>query len=184
MIWVALHGYARTGKDALGEILIRRYALARVAFGDIIKRECRDTLIQYTGIDPLACDDQQKQQIRGFLVEYGYAHYNEVFDEFFASIQGRERVVNTRIFRLEECREWVRQGGVVLEVTRPEHGPAEYKEELELERVRDAGLIYQTIANDGDLALLETRGCAACEQAFPLLRGQPPHNPLGRSTWT
>jgi dephospho-CoA kinase len=148
---IALHGYARTGKDTVGAMLVNK-GLTRVAMGDIIKADLDGLVQQHLGFSAFTQDDVQKKRIREVLVHWGYANYESVERRFFDNLP--ERAVNTRIFRVRECERWVQLGGVVWEVWRPGFGPAEAKEAEELDACRRAGLIARQITNDGDLSAL------------------------------
>ena len=76
MIRIALHGYARTGKDSAGKVLMQLCPqMKRVAFGDLIKEDLRSLVETHLGIDPFTEDDNQKRVIRDVLVAWGYANY-------------------------------------------------------------------------------------------------------------
>ncbi len=150
---IGLIGYARTGKDTAGEILIRRFGLVRVALGDIIKRQLDPLVMQHLGFSAFTQEDHQKKQIRNTLVHWGYANYDRILAEFMHDLPGR--CVATRVFRLEEAEAWQAKGGLLFEIRRPGVEPAEPMEAHELNRCRAADLITGTIHNDKDVAGLE-----------------------------
>lgn len=153
MLRIALHGYARVGKDEVGKILVSQHGLTRVAFGDLIKADLDALVQQHLGFSAFTDNDQQKSQIRQLLVHWGYANYMSIEHRFFSSLP--ERAVNTRIFRALECYKWRDAGGSTYQVIRPGYGPAEPAEEAELKKCWDEGLIDGVIYNDkgiGDLA--------------------------------
>lgn len=151
-MWIALHGYARTGKTSVAQILYElEPRFQRVALGDLIKERCDGVLQQYLGISAWTEDPVKKEIIRPFLVHHGYHAYDELFTEFKHRCAQHPFLVNHRIFRLEECLWWVRKGGVIWEVQRPRRLAAEPAEHQELQRVRAAGLITRVIPNTGDL---------------------------------
>lgn len=157
-IWVAFHGYARVGKDTAGQALIEAFpGMERVVLGDIIKRDVDKVLREYTGISAFTNDPVKKEQIRGFLVEAGYYRYDYYLSLFQRELEGKNLVVNTRIFRLEECIWWVERGGIIIEIQRPGYGPSEPREEEELQLVRSIGLIHATVVNDGDIDTFKRR---------------------------
>ncbi len=166
---IALHGYARTGKDTFGLMLMRLLDLKRVALGDIIKRQLDPIVKIHLGFSAFTQDDKQKTQIRPTLVEWGYANYDNILREFMEDVPAR--AVSTRIFRLEECLAWRQAGGIIVELKRLGIAPAETKEAMELERCRVAGFIDLTIDNNGTIDDLEKE---AIQLAFEIGRGNYP----------
>jgi uncharacterized protein YecE (DUF72 family) len=74
-----------------------------------------------------------------------------------AEVAKHRHVVNTRIFRLEECQAWVDAGGIIVEVTRPGNPPKEPQEARNLELARQHGLIHDVLVNDSDLESFKTK---------------------------
>ena len=149
---IALHGYARVGKDEAGKVLASRYGLERVAFGDLIKGDLDAIVQKHCGFSAFTQNDTQKSQIRELLVHYGYAAYQSIEARFFGNLPSR--AVNTRIFRARECLLWRQRGGKILLVKRDGYGPAEPKEKEEVEQCIAAGLIDGVVHNCGDLEYL------------------------------
>jgi len=152
MINIALHGLARSGKDEVGRILTHGYGYERIAMGDMIKAELNTALLKTVNISAFTDDAIDKEVIRPLLVRYGYIHCGR----FQRLIQERLRaggppLINTRIFRPEECQVWIDGGGQVWEVSRPGTPPAEPNEARELDRCRALGLITGVIPNVGTL---------------------------------
>lgn len=162
IIRIALHGYARTGKDEIGIRLQNRLGLVRVAFGDIIKLQVDPICKRYLGFSAFTTDRTQKAQIREFLVHWGYANYQNILDELMKKLPGR--CINTRIFALEEAVEWTNKGGVIVEVKRPGVRAAEPMEKLELKRCRERNLIKYVINNNGSLEDLDRKVGRLIEQ--------------------
>lgn len=155
---IAFHGYGRAGKDTAGEALLEAIpGMVRVALGDYIKRDTRDVILQYTGIDVYACTDEQKEMVRGFLVEAGNHRYRQYLDELLREVNRHLHVVNTRIFRVEECQAWVDSGGVIYEVLRPGNGPKEPQEARQLEAARERGLIRGVLVNDSTVEAFKAK---------------------------
>ncbi|MDX2007435.1 MAG: hypothetical protein SFU83_19530 [Meiothermus sp.] len=167
-LWIAFHGYGRVGKDTAGNAVIAAVpGMKRVAMGDYIKADTDAVLQEYTGISAWTDDPVGKEQIRGFLVQAGYHRYPKYWQQMTEKAQHEPLLVNTRIFRLEECQWWVDNGGVIFEIVRPNCGPKDPKEHEELLAVREAGLITAAVFNDGTVPEFErkitnlTRGLAA-----------------------
>ena len=152
---IALHGYARVGKDEVGKILASRYGLGRVAFGDLIKSDLDELIHRHLGFSAFTTSDEQKAKIREVLVHWGYSNYQSIEKRFFDALP--ERAVNTRIFRARECSLWRERGGKILLVKRPGYNAAEPKEREELDQCIAAGLIDGVVHNDLDIKHLETQ---------------------------
>jgi len=143
---IALAGYARVGKDEAAKPLIER-GYTRVAFGDIIKRQVDSLVQQHLGFSAFTEDNAQKQQIRPILEQWGEVNYDNIMAEFFGTLP--QKAVNTRLTRAREALEWVRCGGVIVEIRRPGVGPATDWERERLEELRGTGLITHVIENNG-----------------------------------
>lgn len=155
---IAFHGYGRAGKDTAGEALLEVIpGMVRVAMGDFIKRDTREVILRYTGIDVMNCTDEQKEMVRGFLVEAGNHRYRQYLDELLREAGRHLHVVNTRIFRVEECEAWVAAGGVIYEVVRPGNGPKEPQEARHLEAARERGLIRAKLVNDATVEAFKAK---------------------------
>lgn len=150
---IALHGVAGVGKDEVGKILVSKYGMTRVAFGDLIKADLDPLVREHLGFSSFTEDREQKAKIRELLVHWGYTNYESIERRFFSTLP--ERAVNTRIFRARECEQWRERGGVVIEVTRPGCAAAEPNEARELEDCWARGLIDAIIHNTGNLNDLE-----------------------------
>lgn len=152
---IALHGYARVGKDEVGKRLVEYLGLKRVALGDVIKKELDPLCRQYLGFSAFTEIDREKNRIRDLLISWTNANFDRLIKEFTENLP--IRCVNTRIFRLEEALEWHRCGGIIIHVDRPGYGPVEPREFEELKRCYGAGLISYHINNKGDLTDLDSR---------------------------
>lgn len=149
---VAFAGYARVGKDVAAGALAA-YGHQRIAFGSIIKGQV-DLLVQrHLGFSAYTEVDAQKKQIRGLLEQWGEANYDNITDELFKALP--DRAVNARIVRLREAREWVKRGGVIIELQRPGFGPATDWERDRLEELRASGLISYTVSASDKSDLVE-----------------------------
>lgn len=157
-MWIGLTGYARTGKDTVARLLQElepRFTV--VSMGNLIKASADPVLQEYLGISAYTENPKEKEIIRSFLVWHGYHKYDEFLGRFKAVCQGKEYLINTRVFDLREAKWWVDQGGVLIEVQRPGFGPVEPTEERNLKRLKEAGLVHATLLNDGDLDKLRER---------------------------
>lgn len=152
---IALAGFARTGKDEIGKILVAQFGYVRRCFGDIIKAQVSDLVMQELGFRSDTENDDQKEKIRPLLEAWGDANYDGIMSEFFATLP--ETCVNTRIVRILEAQEWKRQGGEVWLVRRPGMGAATKWELNALLDLHGAVGFDRTIDNDGDLKTLATK---------------------------
>lgn len=75
---IALTGVATVGKDTFYKTLARvRPGAVRISIADIIRRDCRQWILDCSGIDCNICTPAQKEIIRPILVGYGLARrYN------------------------------------------------------------------------------------------------------------
>jgi hypothetical protein len=151
---IAFAGYAREGKDAAAAKLIS-IGWNRVAFGDIIKSQIDSLVKQHLGFSAFTEIDSEKRQIRPILEQWGEVNYDGVMREFFNTLP--RRAVNTRLVRLREAREWIKRGGIILRVRRPNIDPATEWERDRLKELYDGGVIHDTIINDGTIEQLHNR---------------------------
>lgn len=151
---IALCGYSRVGKDEVGKWFIER-GYNRRAIGDLIKSQVDPVVQAHLGYSAFTEDDEKKENIREFLVHWGYANYDNILDEYFDSLSGR--VVNTRLYRFKEAKRWVEESGKILLVERPGFDEREPKAKEELDRIKKAGLISETIVNDGSISDLHDK---------------------------
>lgn len=73
---VGICGYARSGKDTLFDSIKRIHPdkdVIRIAFGDGVKMELKELLLEQFGIDAWTEDDDEKKLIRPIMVAYGKA---------------------------------------------------------------------------------------------------------------
>ncbi len=161
---VAFAGYAGTGKDTAALALIQR-GYQRRCFGDVIKDLFDPLVRQHLGFSAHTGDRTQKAKIRELLVHGGEAFYDVVSQRFFDAvddlIEQDRRVVNTRLCRPPEAREWQRRGGIIVELVRPGCGPAEPMEAQWLEEIRALGLIAATVVNNADVETLHLQVLSA-----------------------
>lgn len=152
---IALTGFARTGKDEIGKILVEWHGYERRAFGDIIKKQLDPLISEQLGFSAFTEDDKQKQGIRGVLEQWGMANYDAITDELFSGMP--ERCVNTRLCRAQEARRWIEEGGEIWNVTRPNVRPAtEWEFEMWQEIEHEIGF-DRCVRNDGTLAKLRSK---------------------------
>lgn len=143
---VALLGYARTGKDTVGRMLIDE-GYDRVAIGDIIKSQLNPVISAHLDHNAFTEDDGLKENVRPTYVEWGYSNYQNILDEFMDFIP--ELAVNTRLYRFKEALKWKSlENSELWLVNRPGYGPKEPKVKEELDMIVDAGLVDRTINND------------------------------------
>lgn len=146
---IAFAGFAGTGKDEAAKPLME-IGYSRCCFGDIIKRQIDPLILEHLGFSAFTYDRAQKAQIRRTLESWGEDNYDNIMAEYFDSL--RPPAVNTRLVRVREATEWVKRGGVIVEIHRPGKGPATAWEGDRFQELVKAGLIYSTISNTGSLA--------------------------------
>jgi len=164
---IAFAGYAREGKDAAAQRLIAD-GWERCAFGDIIKRQMDPLINHHLGFSAFTEDDAQKKKIRPILEQWGEVNYDGVMREFFDTLPAR--AVNTRLVRLREAKEWMRRGGIILRIRRPGIEPATDWERDRLQELYDAGLIHDTLLNEGTVEQLWNRVQHYAERVDPYLQ--------------
>jgi hypothetical protein len=130
---IGLCGFARSGKDTVGNIIADKLNLHRVAFADALKSEvCRAFGIT---LKELAAN---KELWRPMLVEWGRARRRVEPDywinEVAAAIDSAKAAGDVAGFYLPDCRyineiEWIQeQGGKVFYLHRNGYGPANDEE--------------------------------------------------------
>lgn len=145
---VAFCGFARTGKDEAAKVLIES-GYNRVAFGDIIKAQVNSLVEYHFGFSAHTEKTDEKAKIRRTLESWGEDNYENVFDTFFARLT--PPAVNVRLCRVKEAAEWVRRGGIIVNVTRPGVG-AETPWSGEVNAVlRASGLVHSELSNCGSV---------------------------------
>lgn len=151
---IAFCGYGRAGKDEAAKTLIA-HGYDRVAFGDIIKGVFDDQVKKYLGFSAFTEVTEEKQKIRPLLEQGGEVFYDYVYDTFFSQLPAR--AVNTRLCRIREAEEWIRRGGVIVEINRPGLKPdTEWSEQI-VQGLWDHGLVSDVISNDGTLDDLDAK---------------------------
>ena len=152
---VAFTGFARAGKDCAAIPLIQA-SFVRRCFGDIIKKQVDSLVKDNLGFSAYTEVDTQKNLIRPLLETWGDVNYSGVMSEFFALLP--DAVVNTRLCRVAEAREWKRQGGIIILVEREKNGetmPATTAWEHDVVwALRASGLIDIVLVNDGTIEQL------------------------------
>jgi hypothetical protein len=167
---IGLTGYARTGKDTVGKILVDHHGFRRVAFGDVLKAVAEDTdpIIEICTDDPdieystasvrellRAYGDWEDikdgvPEARQYLVDLGNSLRRRIpgveISAAFAGVKPGEDVVNTNVYHREEIEAIQKMGGVVLRVVRPGIKPANDDEARTGQVTVDA-----TVVNDGSI---------------------------------
>jgi hypothetical protein len=145
---IAFCGYGRAGKDEAAKTLIKA-GYARVAFGDIIKGVFDELVKNFLGFSAFTEDSAQKQQIRPLLEQGGEVFYDYVYNTFFSQLPSR--AVNTRLCRVREAKEWIKRGGIIVEVVRPGLKPDTQWSKDIVDGLKMEGLVTYQIHNDGTL---------------------------------
>ena len=68
---VGISGLAGSGKDTFFKLLSQRISIERFALADELKAAIRDELINDYDIDVIACSREEKEVVRGRLIEFG-----------------------------------------------------------------------------------------------------------------
>jgi hypothetical protein len=164
---IALHGYGRAGKDTAGEVLCEVIpGMTRVALADFIREDVAQYVEHLTGINVWNCDEKEKELIRGFLIAAGNYRYQRYLYKLMAKVAQCAHVVNTRIYRLEECEAWLDAGGIIVEVRRANNPPKEPYEAEYLELARQRGYIHYVLENNGDLESFKAKVAKWGEELF------------------
>ncbi|HYG24498.1 MAG TPA: hypothetical protein VEH04_17095 [Verrucomicrobiae bacterium] len=156
---IALAGYAGAGKDEAAKPLIEA-GFERRCFGDSIKAQVDDLVKKHLGFSAFTEDRSLKPLIRRTLESWGEDNYDNIFREFFANLP--DRCVNTRLVRVKEAEEWVRQGGLIVEIRRPGVGPATKWEREQLVYLRMKRFVHTVVENDGTAADLHDKMRELC----------------------
>lgn len=174
MTLIALTGYARSGKDTTGQILVDHYGFERRAFGDVLKAIAEDTnpiievgkgnefveTYRASVSELLECYGDWEQvkdhcpEARQYLVDLGNSMRKRIPGiEVFGALAGTKpgaNVVLTNVYHPEEIAEIQSMGGKVIRVLRPGYGPANEDEANTAKAPVDA-----TVYNDGSVEKLQ-----------------------------
>jgi hypothetical protein len=169
-IIIGLTGYARSGKDSVGQLLVERHGFRRVAFGDTLKDIAEDMnpLIKHTvdGVETVSYYNDLLVQHGGregikdavpesrqYLVDLGNSLRHRItgveISATFGTVLPGDRVVNTNVYHGEEIDAIRAMGGIMLRVRREGFGPANVDEARTGKHPVDA-MLY----NDGDFETL------------------------------
>lgn len=107
---LALVGYRRTGKDTVGEILVRDYGYTKRSVGSIVKDDLDPLITQHLGFSSHTEVDEQKERIRPVLEEWALANNDSILQRFYDGLP-EQHVVNTRLQTLPEAQRWAANGG-------------------------------------------------------------------------
>lgn len=140
---IAFTGYSRTGKSTACDVLVSEFGYNKVAFGVILKRQVDPFVRAHLGFSAFTEVDSEKKKIRGLLECWGDTFYKAILKEFFENLP--TRAANARLARVIEAREWVKRGGIIVELKRPGIDPATDWESKRMDEMRDSGLIGLTI---------------------------------------
>lgn len=178
---LGLSGFARSGKDTAGSILVERHGFRRVAFGDTLKDVAEDLnpIIQHEWVqggekvtrrapllqllDAHGGREGLKDAVpeyRAYLVDLGNSLRTRIpgveLAASFGNAQPGERVVNTNVYHPEEIDAIQAMGGIVIRVTRPNWAAANSDEARTGLHPVDA-----TLSNDGTVEDLAAKVAAA-----------------------
>lgn len=148
---IAFAGYAGSGKDEAAKQLIGM-GFQRRCFGDLIKQDCDALIREHFGFSAFTEERDQKKLIRRTLEAWGDDNYDHLMYRFFNTLPAL--VVNTRLVRVPEAKEWRNRGGVIVLIERPGNPPASIWEADALQSLFEAEVIDGTLHNDGTVAQL------------------------------
>ena len=148
---IAFTGYAHSGKDVAAQPLIE-HGYTRRAYGDIVKRQCKQLVEENLGIDSHTEDPVQKDHIRPLLETWGELNYDNIAKEYFDGLP--EYSVNTRICHMPEVVRWKEIGGVIVAIDRPGTVPQTQWEERRIKEQLAYECISLIIVNDSSIAKL------------------------------
>lgn len=183
-VLIGLTGFARSGKDTAGVVLVERHGFRRVAFGDTLKDVAEDMnpILEYkadrgdgelavrrTPLDRLLASHGGREglkdaipEYRVYLVDLGNSLRHRIpgveIAASFGNVQPGDRVVNTNVYHPEEIDAIRAMGGIVIRVTRPDWSAANPDEAR-------TGLhpVDVTIANDGTVEDLAVKVAATLD---------------------
>lgn len=169
-IIIGLTGFARSGKDSVGKLLVERHGFRRVAFGDTLKDIAEDMnpLIRHTvnGVETVSFYNDLLVQHGGregikdavpesrqYLVDLGNSLRHRItgveISATFGTLTPGDRVVNTNVYHGEEIDAIRAMGGIMLRVRRDGYGPANVDEARTGKHPVDG-----VLSNDGDFEAL------------------------------
>lgn len=155
---IAMAGYSRSGKSKAAKAIAKQNDYALCSFSTIIKEDLDPLIMQFCGFSAFTEIDEQKTQIRGLLEQYGEAAYDSIIRRYFDRVdrfnEDGYSVVNERIVRIREAKEWVDRGGVIWEIYRPGYDAATAWEREALYDLQESGYISHQIINAGTVEQL------------------------------
>ena len=163
---IGFSGFARSGKDTAAQALL--YAgWTRAAFADALKHDAAMALRQSliaghhnppsSEVDTWFSNPDSKEAFRPFLVEYGRA-MRRLHPDYWVTRMALDLDPGTK-YAITDVRyaneaEWIRStGGKVIEITRPNVGPANREEERSLKEFTADAIIR----NDSSIQELHSR---------------------------
>lgn len=155
---IAFAGYSRAGKDEAAKPLIAA-GWRRFNFGDMIKAQLEELVWFNLKFSAFTDATAQKSQIRRTLEAWGEDNYENISRDYFEELDfaeaDGERIVNTRLLRLAEAREWKERGGVIYWIINHRVGAfSAFEDQCLNELLADSSLIDGVIHNDGSVAEL------------------------------
>ena len=149
MLHIALTGLPRAGKDEVGKVLVSE-GFVRLATGDYAKRACNALINEQYGFSAWVEEDEKKDKIRPRLRKYVDDNYDAIMADIFRV--ERPYVVNTRIIRLHEAKDWHDRGGIIWDVRRPGNMATVNAAEADAyQEIVDSGIIDCDVINDSSL---------------------------------
>lgn len=190
---IGLHGYARSGKDSLAEVLIKEQGFRRIAFADNIRNSVyrlnpivewvdqKNPVSIQTLVDKIGWEDAKINypEVRRLLQVFGTEVGRELFDEniwvslALNGVDPSENIVITDMRFINEAIAVQNANGLLVKINRPGVGPINT-------HASDAGLpdeIFDFVLNnDGSLEdwHKQTRGMFSEFEKTFLFKDAPP----------
>lgn len=151
---IGICGYARSGKDEAAKALVA-LGWTRAAFADALKQEAlnaiRMSLIAAghnppSDLETIFTNPETKELYRPFLVEYGRTLRKLDPDHWvrrlYRELDADRRYIITDVRYRNEVDFIHKEGGLVVQIVRPNVGPANNEEKVSMELVRADYHIY------------------------------------------
>ena len=118
-IIIGLAGKKQVGKDTAANYLAQGFGFEKIAFGDFVKKEVREILKDFAGIN---YSDKNKEQFRTLLQAWGdvrrFQNPNYWIEKLFSEIEKSPKIIISDCRFIKEIEEIKKRGGLIFKIER------------------------------------------------------------------